>query len=85
MEKNTMRRKTYAKPCVEFVDFSLTGSIAATCARQGTYTDWQTCGYIDAESGWTVYLNGVCQIAGTDPDGQFCQHVPTADTSVFGS
>ena len=83
MEKTTMQRKTYAKPCVEFVDFSLTGSIAASCVHQGTNTDINTCGYID--NGWTVYLNGVCDIAGTDPDGEFCFHVPTADTSIFGS
>ena len=82
MEKNTMRRKTYAKPCVEFVDFSLTGSIAATCAHEGTNTDINTCGYV-GDNGWIVYAqNSFCDI-GTDKE--FCYHVPTEDNSVFGS
>ena len=81
MEKNTMQRKTYAKPCVEFVDFSLSGSIAASCVHQGTNTDGNTCGYED--NGWVMYApDSVC----TFPvDEEFCYHVPTVDTSVFGS
>ena len=83
MEKNTMQRKKYAKPCVEFVDFSLTGSIAATCTHEGTNTDGNTCGYV-GDNGWIMYSNdGVCDWIVND--GEFCQHVPTADTSVFGS
>ena len=82
MEKNTMQRKKYAKPCVEFVDFSLTGSIATTCAHEGTNTDGNTCGYKD--NGYTVFstANGVCDFT---VDGEFCYQVPTADNSVFGS
>ena len=82
MEKNTMQRKTYAKPCVEFVDFSLAGSIAASCVYEGTSADKQTCGYKD--SGYIMFTgdNGVCNFP-TDKD--FCYHVPTVDNSVFGS
>ena len=81
MEKNIMEKKTYSKPCVEFVDFSLSGSIAATCAHQGTNTDSNTCGYL--ENGWIVYAqNSFCDF-GTDLE--FCYHVPTADNSIFGS
>ena len=82
MEKNIMEKKTYSKPCVEFVDFSLTGSIAATCVYQGNNTDGNTCGYLD--NGWTVYAIGsVCDIIVTNPN--FCYHVPTEDESVFSS
>ena len=82
MEKNIKRKKAYSKPCVDFVDFSLTGSIAASCKYEGTNTDGQTCGYVD--NGWTVYaVQGVCNIIIQNPD--FCYHVPTEDTSVFSS
>lgn len=82
MEKNISGKKAYSKPCVDFVDFSLTGSIAATCTYQGTYTDGNTCGYVD--NGWTVYaVQGVCNVIIKDPD--FCYHVPTEDKSVFSS
>lgn len=82
MEKNTMQRKKYAKPCVEFVDFSLTGSIAATCTHEGTNADGNTCGYRD--NGYIVFSpdNGVCDFP---VDGEFCYHVPTVDNSIFGS
>ena len=81
MDKNIMRKKAYSRPCVELVDFSLTGSIAATCVYRGTNTDINTCGYV--ENGWTVYAqNSFCDI-GTDKE--FCYHTPTADTSIFSS
>lgn len=81
MEKDTMQRKTYSKPCVEFVDFSLSGSIAASCVHQGTNTDSNTCGY--ESNGWLVYAqNSFCDV-GTDKE--FCYHVPTDDNSIFGS
>ena len=82
MEKNSMEKKTYSKPCVEFVDFSLTGSIASTCTYEGTNSDANSCGYLDNE--WIVYaIQNVCDIIVETPD--FCNHVPTADTSVFSS
>ena len=82
MAKETVVKKAYSKPNVEFVDFSLSGSIAATCKYMGTNTDGNTCSYLD--NGWTVYATpGICQITVTDPD--FCYHVPTEDTSVFSS
>ena len=82
MEKNIIEKKTYSKPCVGFVDFSLTGSIAATCVYVGTNTDGNTCGYLD--NGWTVYaIDGICDFVVTNPN--FCYHVPTEDTSVFSS
>lgn len=83
MENNLVKRKSYSKPCVEFVNFSLSGSIAAACKYAGTNTDGNTCGYWD--NGWFMYAdNGVC----TTPIGKvsdFCYHVPTEDTSVFSS
>lgn len=81
MAKETVVKKAYSKPNVEFVDFSLSGSIAATCTHQGTNADSNSCGY--EENGWLVYAqNSFCDI-GTDKE--FCYHVPTADTSIFGS
>lgn len=83
MENNLMKRKSYSKPCVEFVNFSLSGSIAAVCRYVGTNTDGNTCGYFN-DNGWTVYaVTGICDILVTNPN--FCYHVPTEDTSVFSS
>lgn len=82
MEKNIMQRKTYSKPCVEFVDFSLSGSIAATCTYKGTNADKNTCGYVD--NGWIVYVTeNICNMIVQNPD--FCYHVPTEDKSIFSS
>lgn len=81
MAKETVVKKAYSKPNVEFVDFSLSGSIAATCTHQGTNTDSNSCGYED--NGWLVYAqNSFCDIG---IDKEFCYHVPTEDTSIFGS
>lgn len=81
MAKETVVKKAYSKPNVEFVDFSLSGSIAAACTHQGTNTDGHTCGYYD--NGWLVYMqDSVCDV-GADRD--FCYHVPTEDNSIFGS
>ena len=81
MEKNSMEKKTYSKPCVEFVDFSLTGSIASTCVYKGTYSDGNTCGYLD--NGYTVFSpNSSCDYP---VDKAFCYHVPTDDDSIFSS
>lgn len=82
MENNLVKRKSYSKPCVEFVNFSLSGSIAAVCRYAGTNTDGNTCGYWD--NGWFMFaVGGVCTMTVQDPD--FCYHVPTEDTSVFSS
>lgn len=81
MGKVTIVKKVYFKPRVEFVDFSLAGSIAATCVHQGTNTDSNSCGYID--NGWLVYAqNSTCEVG---IDKEFCYHVPTEDSSIFGS
>ena len=82
MAKETVVKKAYSKPNVEFVDFSLSGSIAATCTYQGTNTDSNSCGYLD--NGWILYATvGICDMIVTDPN--FCYHVPTEETSVFSS
>ncbi len=82
MENNLVKRKSYSKPCVEFVNFSLSGSIAAVCRYAGTNTDGNTCGYLD--NGWFMFtLDGVCEME--IKDSIFCYHVPTEDTSVFSS
>lgn len=82
MENNLVKRKSYSKPCVEFVNFSLSGSIAAACRYTGTNTDGNTCGYLD--NGWFMFTHdGVCEM---EIEGSiFCYHVPTEDTSVFSS
>ena len=81
MDKNIIRKKAYSKPCVGLVDFSLTGSIAATCVHEGNNTDGNTCGYMD--NGYFVFSpGGVC---GFPVDKEFCYHAPTADTSIFSS
>ena len=81
MEKNTMQRKTYSKPCVEFVDFSLSGSIAASCVYRGNHDDGNSCSYED--NGWNFFsMEGICEYQG---NGDFCYHVPTVDNSIFGS
>ena len=83
MENNLVKRKSYSKPCVEFVNFSLSGSIAAACRYTGTNTDGNTCGYLD--NGWIVFAaEGVCTMP-VIGDSIFCYHVPTEDTSVFSS
>ena len=84
MENNLVKRKSYSKPCVEFVNFSLSGSIAAVCRYAGNNTDGNTCGYFN-DNGWIVFSTnpGVCEIDFENPD--FCYHVPTEDTSVFSS
>ena len=82
MEKNIMEKKTYSKPCVGFVDFSLTGSIASTCVYEGTNTDGNTCGYTDS-SGWIVYAQD--SFCGIGTDVEFCYHVPTEVSSIFSS
>lgn len=82
MENNLMKRKSYSKPCVEFVNFSLSGSIAAVCRYVGTNTDGNTCGYLD--NGWIMFaVDGICDVI--KKDSIFCYHVPTEDTSVFSS
>ena len=82
MDKNIMRKKAYSKPCVGLVDFSLTGSIAATCVHEGNNTDGNSCGY--KENGYFVFSpsNGSCDFP---VDKAFCYHAPTADTSIFSS
>lgn len=83
MENNLVKRKSYSKPCVEFVNFSLSGSIAAVCRYAGTNTDGNTCGYLD--NGWIMFaVEGVCTFQ-LPKDQDFCYHVPTEDTSVFSS
>lgn len=84
MDKTDIVKKFYSKPNVEFVNFSLAGSIAATCVYQGTETDVNTCGYTTEDSnGWTFFAQDICDIAVGDKE--FCYHVPTEDISVFGS
>lgn len=84
MEKNTVIKKVYSKPGVEFVDFSLAGSIASTCVYTGTHADIDTCGFTTEDSnGWIYFAQNVCDIAVADKD--FCYHVPTEDQSVFNS
>lgn len=81
MDKNIMRKKAYSKPCVELVDFSLTGSIATVCVHMGNLSDGHTCYY--EEGGYTVFSpGGVCNFP---VDKEFCYHVPTEDTSIFSS
>ena len=76
-------KKTYTKPDVMMVDFSMASSVAASCAHTGNLSDGNTCSYED--NGWKIFIeggNGGCDFHIGD---DFCDHVPTADTNVFNS
>ena len=75
--KNT--KKTYTKPDVMAIDFSLGSSVSSTCTYVGNFGSSDSCGYND--NGFIVFINN-CQIVS---DKDFCYHVPTADNSVFDS
>ena len=82
MDKNIIRKKAYSKPCVGLVDFSLTGSIAATCVHKGNLSDGNTCYYEDNDYFVFSPYNGSCDFP---TNKEFCYHVPTEDTSIFSS
>lgn len=78
-------KKVYSKPDIELVDFSLSGSIAATCKFMGNYADGNSCGYEDND--WIFFSNmSICDIDPAEKGNEdFCYHVPTEDQSVFAS
>ena len=77
---NVMKiKKTYSKPDVMAIDFSLGSSISSGCAYVGNFSDGNNCGYND--NGFIIFINS-CQIVS---DKEFCYHVPTADNNVFSS
>ena len=75
-------RLKYVRPCVEFIDFSLTSSIAGVCRIIPLQAD-NLCLEKMTDNYWIVYAggNGTCLIDTTD-DPEFCYHVPTEDRSV---
>ena len=72
-------KKTYTKPDVMSVDFSLGSSMSSGCTYIGNFDSGDSCGYND--NGFIIFINS-CQIVS---DKDFCYHVPTADTNVFDS
>ena len=74
----------YVRPCVEFIDFSLTSSIAGPCIAKALPTDLMSCGV--EENGWVIYEggNGVCTID-SFASHEFCYHVPAEDRSIHAS
>lgn len=74
-------KKTYVKPEISFVDFTLSASIAGACTHTGNFSNGAECYYED--NGFHVFApKGVCDFP---VDEEFCYHVPTEDTSIFNS
>ena len=76
-------KKTYVKPEISFVDFTLSASIAGACTHEGNFDNGDSCRYED--NGYFVFSekNSGCDF--TINNKEFCYHVPTADTSIFNS
>jgi hypothetical protein len=72
-------KKTYTKPDVLAIDFSLGSNASSGCSYVGTFSDSTNCGYHD--NGFIIFINS-CQIVSNK---EFCYHVPTADNNVFSS
>ena len=47
-------KKSYSKPTIEFVDFTLSSSIASTCKWQADFSQ-NTCDPVIEDNGWTIY------------------------------
>lgn len=77
------KRKTYTKPEISFVDFSISANIAANCNVAPTYADEESCiGYID--NGWHIYTSEACEDF-NESEPSFCYHVPNSNINVFAS
>jgi hypothetical protein len=77
--KATKNKKTYTKPDVLAIDFTIKSSASSGCAYVGNFADGNNCGYND--NGFIIFI-GNCQIIG---DKDFCYQVPAADQNVFSS
>ena len=78
----TEMKKQYKKPEVSFVDFTLSSSIAETCAYGATHDSGNTCVY--EFGGWTHFSssNGACIFQDSE---EFCYHNPSMNNNLFGS
>lgn len=78
---NTVK-KTYVKPALELVDFTLSSSIAATCRFEANSAENEC---LALDNGWTVY-NATISACIIDVDNkEVCYHVPTDDANIFAS
>lgn len=85
MEKKT-GKKPYTKPKFEFVEFSLSSSIASTCKYTGNHSDGNSCEYeAEGDNGWLRFTSDNFDCGIQLDDESYCYHVPTVDTSVFSS
>lgn len=74
--------KIYVKPVLELERFTLTTSIANTCGDGESEETKEATTTNVTDNGWQFFGNGIdCDI---DASG-VCYHVPTSDTTVFGS
>lgn len=72
-------KKAYVKPEIELESFQFSANVAGECQANSIDNSCQIFG----EGGIKFFTNFDCHIDPMDPD--FCQHVPTADTTVFTS
>lgn len=74
-------KKTYTKPELYYENFSLLGSIAASCsAFDMNAQDAATCSFYDEAFGVNIFANmTACELTG---NGQIC--VAGTSTEVFG-
>ena len=77
-------KKSYSKPTIEFVDFTLSSSIASTCKWQADFAQ-NTCDPVIEDNGWTIYNEAFACDYQVDQNPDVCYHVPTADSSLFNS
>lgn len=77
-------KKTYARPTIEFVDFTLSSSIASTCKWQANFQE-NVCDPRIEDNGWIIYNQSYDCDFQVDQDPGVCYHVPTADSSLFSS
>ena len=81
---NTVK-KSYVKPTLELVDFTLSSSIAGTCNATKTSEDVNSCAVMNNETEWLVYATfAICEDIQINSDS-FCYHVPTEDAIIFAS
>lgn len=79
------RKLKYVKPCMEFVDFSLTSSIAGNCVATPLSAD-NVCEAMLMENGWVIYNSGnVDCIIDSYNSHDFCYHVPSESRTIHVS
>ena len=86
---NTVK-KTYVKPALELVDFTLSSSIAGNCTFTANFAE-KVCSPVIEDNGYTVYNAAyLCDYELNLGDGAgntdgVCYHVPVADANICAS